>query len=470
MEKIKSKGRHEVKLPFKAGIWYTASSVITKGISLLTTPVFTRLMSAAEYAVYPLYISRMGILSALGGVEALGTALLVGMQKQSGKKDIMVRSAILLESTIIAIICILYFTFSGILGASGIIDGRLSLIMFMQVIFDGGIGMVLLKWRYEYKFIPVFLTNVLSSVLSAALAVFITERLSLGGEGRIIALLWVSAAAFAIALAGVRPKERLTDRESLRYLTARALPLIPQGLGTALLAGADRIMILRFYGAEELAKYSVAHSVGVAICFVSAALLMALRPWILRRLHAKEETAVRQAIDTCVPLLCIAVMAIICITPEAMRFLAPANYSEASIAAVATALSVLPSFLSTVTATGLVYHGKSSRALLPVLTGVGVNIFLNALLFRYLPYTIAALSSLAASCASLLLWIAVYRRASKRRLYSVGKFALTFSLTAISSYALFLLYDMPALRFILLAVILIAPIPLYKRAFEIVKE
>ncbi len=470
MEKIEKMPRGAFKLPFKAGVWYTASSVITKGISMLTTPIFTRLMTETEYAVLPLYLSRIGIISAIGGAEALGTAMLVGLHKFEGKKDELTGSAIALEIGVIGIICILYFTFYYAFNRFGVESKVVSLAMFLQVLFDGITGLMLISKRYEYKYRTVFLTNVLSTAASAALGIFLTERLSIGGYERIVSLLFVSAVSTFLLLARHDVRGRIASGEMIKFLLLGALPLIPQGLGTALLAGIDRLMITRHFGAAALAKYSVAHSLGVAVCFISSALIMALRPWMLRKLRSYKEERIFDALNLCVPILAVLVIAVCCIAPEGMRVLAPVSYLDALPVIPPIALSVLPAFLSSVSATALVFHGKSVRAILPVGISVAVNVILNVLFFKMLPYTAAALSSLAASLTALAVWWALTRGALRVRIYSMGRFIICFAASAISAIVIYLLTDYIAVRMLILAAVIIIPFPLYKKAVLLVKE
>ena len=41
---------------FKAGVWYTVSNVATKAILVLTTPIFTRMMSVNDYGIQQLLL------------------------------------------------------------------------------------------------------------------------------------------------------------------------------------------------------------------------------------------------------------------------------------------------------------------------------------------------------------------------------------------------------------------------------
>ena len=50
MSVIKDKENYSSKA-IKAGVWYTISAVLLRSISIITTPIFTRLLSTEDYGV-----------------------------------------------------------------------------------------------------------------------------------------------------------------------------------------------------------------------------------------------------------------------------------------------------------------------------------------------------------------------------------------------------------------------------------
>ena len=54
---------HKMNVTAKASIWFVFCSLMQKGISTITVPIFTRLMSTEEYGVYSLYLSWFSILT-----------------------------------------------------------------------------------------------------------------------------------------------------------------------------------------------------------------------------------------------------------------------------------------------------------------------------------------------------------------------------------------------------------------------
>ena len=53
----------KIPLPVKAGIWFTICNLLQRGISILTVPIFTRLLTPDQYGVYSLYLSWLNILT-----------------------------------------------------------------------------------------------------------------------------------------------------------------------------------------------------------------------------------------------------------------------------------------------------------------------------------------------------------------------------------------------------------------------
>ena len=48
--------------PVKAALWYTVCNFINKGIALLTTPIFTRILTEEQYGTVSIFQSWFNIL------------------------------------------------------------------------------------------------------------------------------------------------------------------------------------------------------------------------------------------------------------------------------------------------------------------------------------------------------------------------------------------------------------------------
>ena len=60
---ISLKNRYNImSAPVKAAFWFTVCSFLQRGVSMITTPIFTRLLPTEEYGLYSTYLSWQTVL------------------------------------------------------------------------------------------------------------------------------------------------------------------------------------------------------------------------------------------------------------------------------------------------------------------------------------------------------------------------------------------------------------------------
>ena len=71
----------------KAALWFTICSFLQKGISFITVPIFTRLMSTEEYGTYTVYLSWLQILTILTSLYLFNGVYDNAMAKYEKQRD-----------------------------------------------------------------------------------------------------------------------------------------------------------------------------------------------------------------------------------------------------------------------------------------------------------------------------------------------------------------------------------------------
>jgi len=71
----------------RAAIWFAFSNVIQKGIALLTTPIFTRLLTTEQYGEYTLYQSWYQVISIIATLNLYYSVFNNGMTKYPKDRD-----------------------------------------------------------------------------------------------------------------------------------------------------------------------------------------------------------------------------------------------------------------------------------------------------------------------------------------------------------------------------------------------
>ena len=112
---IITKGVNKYKhlpLVVKAALWYMICNFFQKGISTLTTPIFTRLMSTEQYGEFTLFTSWQSILLVIVSLKLSGGVYQQGLVKFEESKDRFTSSLLGLSTTLVAAYLIVYLCFS----------------------------------------------------------------------------------------------------------------------------------------------------------------------------------------------------------------------------------------------------------------------------------------------------------------------------------------------------------------------
>lgn len=65
----------------RASLWFLICSFLQRGISMLTTPIFTRLLSTSEYGQYSIFNSWLGIITIFVSLSLAGGVYTQGLVK-----------------------------------------------------------------------------------------------------------------------------------------------------------------------------------------------------------------------------------------------------------------------------------------------------------------------------------------------------------------------------------------------------
>ncbi|MBP3401817.1 MAG: lipopolysaccharide biosynthesis protein [Clostridia bacterium] len=443
----KSKESRVLKKPARASVWYLGTSVLCKGIGVVATPFLTRLQSEEAYGAFTLYVSLLGAMSVIVSAFTTGSSVYRGLDLYRDRKGALIKSVLVASLIFSALICIPLFAFSSFLGLSI----YLVLLILIQLLCDVTVAVRLSMARFVYEYKEVAFISVAQSFFSVAIAIMILSTRGGGAEVRIYSMLLVSIVSALYAFFRITRNDGRISGEMVKYSITGSLSLLPHSISSALSGQADKLIFTAMLGTAALAKYSVVHSVGIGLSFVISALGSALGPWIIRRLNAGEGERIGEICELIFKGLAAATVFLIALAPEAIRILAPPEYSEALSAVLPISLSVLPSFLSSV-ATVILIHGERGRyTSYSSLSAVAVGILLNLLLIPRFSFNGAGAAMLASQTVGAWLSIKLMKKVGLR-LLPTRKLIYYFSLTALLGIVMLSLYDYPAARILLLSI------------------
>ena len=136
----------------KASFWFVVSNVVLKGISFITTPIFTRLLDVADYGISSVFITWEGVISIFATLSLAGGVYNVAITKY--EKDVETVTSSMIGLTAVASILVYVFcilinaVFPQLFGLS------VSYLVFMwvQTFTNAATTFWLMRKRYTFRY------------------------------------------------------------------------------------------------------------------------------------------------------------------------------------------------------------------------------------------------------------------------------------------------------------------------------
>lgn len=264
----------------KASLWYVVCNVLQKGIVLLSTPIFTRLMSTSEFGIYTIYQSWYSILvifTSLGLYNSIYNNVLTKYPESSAKATSSMLGLSASITSILGIIFLLTYQIWEILtGLSAELIG----VMFLQMLFEPAIYFWMTRQRYEFKYKGVVALTLLNVISSTGFGILLVLFSSEKGNSRVYAYAGTQVVIGIILFVICFCKGRtFFSKRFWKYSLEFCIPLIPHYLSFSVLSQADRIMIGKMVGKSEAAIYGIAYSIAMLMQIITNAVSNSFGPY-----------------------------------------------------------------------------------------------------------------------------------------------------------------------------------------------
>ena len=430
----KDSGRKAVR----AGVGYTIGNLLIKGLAFLSIPIFSNLLSTADYGVFNTYSAYMllfTVVISLGLPSSIRTA-----HYDFGERS---KEYISCGALLIVMNLALFLALGALCRqALEVYGGLRRSLVFLAVL--SSFGSALLSYynshlSMEYKSREFLAISFFYSFSSIALSILLicTHRGEAGyywrALGNTLPMLLVAAYVLFRLWRRERPRVR---REYARYGLRFGLPLIPHDLSRIVLSQFDRIMIAQSVGDAQAGLFSFACNLGLPIEVLTTSIDTAWCPWLFERLREGDYARIRRRAFDIAMLMSVGASALMLISPELIRLLSAPGYWESRYVAVPIVLSMYFAFLYILPA-GVEYYLKKTQYIAAGTMAVAVlNVLLNALCIPRFGYVAAAYTTVVSYALYYLFHTLLSRRLFGRwGVESGGLFALIGCVAAVSLLA-----------------------------------
>lgn len=462
--------------PLKASIWYSMCSILNKGIALISTPIFTRVMSEEDYGSFAIFQSWYGIILIFTSMNVFLSGYQKGLLLFKNEREKFTSSQLGLTTLLTGIFCIIYLCnikfWTKILEISPV----LMIAMFIELFTMPALELWASSKRFDYKYKKyVFVSLAMSffSVFGGVIAV-------LNNKSKLAARVYTDVgakSAFAIILFIIifYKGKTIYDKKFWKYAICFNLPLIPHYLANYVLGQSDRIMISKMIGNKQAAFYSVAYTISTIMLIITNAINDSLVPYIYKKIEKNECDTIENIIKPIVFLmagLCVMTMAF---APEVILIFAGKKYMDAIYVIPPIACSVYFIFVYSLYITIEYYYQKTKSIALATTISAILNLLLNTVCIEKFGYYAAGYTTLFCYICLAVMHHVFYKAIIKesdlecKKLYNERNIFFVGIFTIIIMLIMVVTYKITIIRYMIILFIIICLIVKRRYLLEILK-
>ena len=428
----------------KSGIWYTVSSVAIRAIAIITSPIYTSMLTTDNYGranIFNSWIELFNIITCLCVVYSIGRAKL----DYKEKFDEYLSALQGLSSSFA--FCVLIFVFIFREQISGFIKYEVPLViaLFAYLVIYPSVQYMQEKCRFEYKYrenIAISLITCIGTiVLSISLMYLFNDQRYIGKILGTILPTFLMGICFYINI--LRKGRVFYNGKYWRYALRIGVPMIPHALALVVLAQIDRIMIKDICGDADAGLYTYGYSIATLLSIFTNAVGQAWLPWLNEQLDADNRARVRSMQKKLVLLGCFLSLGFITVAPEALMILAPRarSYWIAKWVIPPVALGTLAQYFYTNYVNIELFHKKTPIIAASSVMAAVVNYILNWLMIPRFGYIAAAYTTLASYIILMIFHYFAVNFVIKDRVYSDSFMFTAMMICAVTGIAMSFFYN-----------------------------
>lgn len=465
--------------PLKATISFVIASTITQGLTLLSTPLFVRIMSPEEMGIVTNFNSWSVLLGIVINMVLYANSYVIAINEYPNQKYEYTSCALFVSMFSAIIFLLLYKAFPLVFENAFHLNTRLMYLMCIGFIFLPATNFWLTLQRYEYKYVSVLIVSVVSAFLGIGLSIgavlYAGKSGTSAAEARLFGTYLVNVAigiVFTIYLFGKGKK--IWNKEFYKFIIVVNTPMIIHSLAKNILDVSDRVMIASLVGNAEAGIYGTLYSISTLIMILWNAINMGITPYMFSQLNEidKCKESLKAFINILLEAFFIFSIVFVLVSPEIIKLFTSADYVKA--------INIVPPIISGCFITAvyslmgniLLYNKKTTSVMKATVIAGLVNVFLNRILIPVFGYHAAAYTTIAGYIVlCFVLYLSIRKINNKTSDFFDFKFAfIIITSNLILSGIIIILYPYPLVRYsIVIAVFLLA---IYKRhiLFQIVKK
>lgn len=453
-----------------ASIVYTLASLFSRGLAIITTPIFTRIMPTDQVGVVSLFQSWASIIGTVATLALTSGGFQLSLREFGKERDRYVSSVLTLTTLMGVLLMAVYAFAPGFWNDVTGLPTPLMVLMLLYLLFSPAQDFWLLRQRYEYKYKVAGLFTFVSALISSIVAVYAVIRASQSGVQelgavRLFATYSISiSCSFVIWIAILLKGKTLYSGQFWKFSLSLSLPLIGNSIASQVLDVSDRTMISSMVGNDAVGIYSTLYTVSSLSLIVWTAINSSFIPYLYENMGDPQKTDKLRTLSSGI-LAMFSVVAFLAtmLAPEIVRILTTEQYYEAIYIMPPIAAGVFFTAVSNMYSNVLIYFRKTQFIMISSALAAVLNVILNYIGIRQFGYIAAAYTTMIAyivlGVSQMVVATKVYyntTQGTRKFVYNTKLIGGILVLTVLCCLSCLLLYETTVLRYLILLAVAVA--------------
>ncbi len=366
----------------KSVIWQLAGKFALQGIAFFTAPVFTRLLTPADYGYVALYQSWVSIISIFVAME-VGGSIANARIKYDGINIYEYLSSILTITLIpFSIFFLIAFVFKNQFAPLIGLRSDLVVILVVNAYATFLINLFITKLdAYKQVEKSALISFFQSLIIIAIQIVFVLQA----KENRAIVKIYTQAVptillGVAIFIIVYFKGKTFWNSTYNKFCLALALPLIGHSIAGLIFTQCDKLMLQKMQNESELGIYSITYTLCNILLIIYAALNNAWVPFYYDFKKQERNEEIIQHSKRYLKLFSLVCVGFLLLSPDVFKLITPSDYWTGIKAIPIFVLSIFFSYLYLFPANFEFYNCMTKLVPIGTISSAIINIIFNALL------------------------------------------------------------------------------------------
>ena len=453
----------------KSAFVYTFATLFSRGLAIITVPIFTRIMTTDQIGIVNLYSSWYSLISVVATLSLTSGGLSIALKEFEGERDQYLSSVLSLTSGIGLLIGVTFLVFSDTMRELTGLSGFLLFLMSVGFIVSPARDFWLARQRYEYKY-KLAAGMTIFSALAASVLSIVAVKIATSNDlnnhmtiaeyrliGNYIIVYGVAAVIWVYLFAKGRT---LYHPEYWKRSLSLSIPLVGYAIALQILSVSDRLMISRMVGDSAVGIYGTLYSVSSLSLLVWSAINGSFVPYLYQNIGVNDKK-IKEISFVLLGVYSLVAVGLVYLAPEVVRILTTEEYYKAIFIMPPIAGGIYYTAASNMYSNVLVYLKKTKYIMYSAVIAAIFNLVTNYIFIRQYGYMAAAYTTLLSYIIMSMYLVYFANKCGRENgvevsaFYATGKIGIMTVATTLLCLAGLLLYRNSLLRYIVIAVMVL---------------